>query len=47
MIPVISFEHHTSCMRPSGMSRKFIPSSMNFCKFSKTIYDNNMILRLL
>ncbi len=47
MIPVISFEHHTSCMIPGGMSRKFIPSSIAFCKFSKTIYDNKLILRLL
>ena len=46
MISVISFEHHTSCMRPSNMSRNIL-KSMNFCKFSKTIYDNNMILRLL
>ena len=46
MIPVISFEHHTSCMIPSNMSINIL-KSMNFFKFYKSIYFNNMILRLL
>ena len=43
MIGVISFEHHTSCMKPSGMNRKFIPSSIDYFK---SIYFKDMILRL-
>ena len=46
MIPVISFECHTSCMKPSNMSNNIL-KSMNFCKFNKTIYDKKLILRLL
>ena len=43
MISVISFEYHISCMKPSGMSRKFIPSSIR----AKTFYCLNIAIYIM